>query len=154
MNPTLNPFEELLVGLVQAKIDFITVGGMACVMNGYVRATEDVDILVKRTPENIKQLVHFLSSYGEGFGAELNDSDFNDEEGAVRIIENFPIDIFVVMGGKHYEDLEQNVKFVEVFGSRIPFLDPDGLILLKSDSVREKDRIDVDHLRALKNQKD
>lgn len=153
MNPILNPFEELLVGLVRAEIDFITVGGMACVMNGYVRATEDVDILVKRTPENISKIVHFLSSYGEGFGAELTETDFDDEEGAIRIIEEFPLDIFVVMGGRHYEDLLKHVNFIEVSGSRIPFLNPDGLILLKEGSVREKDRIDVEHLRGLKNQK-
>jgi hypothetical protein len=39
MKEILNPFEELLVGLTQAQIDFITVGGMACAMNGYLRAT-------------------------------------------------------------------------------------------------------------------
>lgn len=149
MNPTSNPFEELLVGLAKAGVDFITVGGMACAFNGYVRATEDVDILVSREPENIRKLITFLSSYGEGFGKELNEKDFSDEEGAVRVIEEFPIDIFVVMGGRHYEDLQKSVRTVEIEGSAIPYLDRDGLIELKQGSVREKDRLDVLHLTGL-----
>lgn len=149
MNKTSNPFEELLVGLVKSGIDFITVGGIACALNGYVRATEDVDILVKRDPANIGKLLRFLSGYGEGFGMELSEKDFTDEEGAVRVIEEFPIDIFVVMGGNHYEDLQKFVRTVEIEGSAIPYLDRDGLIELKKGSVREKDRLDVFHLAGL-----
>lgn len=150
MNETLNPFEELLVGLSQAKIEFITVGGIACVMNGYVRATEDVDILINRTPKNISKLLSFLKNYGEGFGKELNEADFSDEEGAIRVIEKFPIDIFVVMGGRHYQDLIKYVQYIDVSGFDIPFLNADGLILLKSNSVREKDRMDVVQLKSMK----
>jgi hypothetical protein len=40
-----NPYERLLVDLAEAGVQFVTVGGIACAFNGYVRATEDVDIL-------------------------------------------------------------------------------------------------------------
>lgn len=153
MNQTLNPFEKLLVELVKNKVEFITVGGLACVMNGHVRATEDVDILVKSTTSNLQRLIGFLAQYGEGFGAELKESDFNDEEGAIRVIEEFPIDIFTVMGGHDYEELQQYKKTVVIEGYRVPFLSASGLILLKQNSVREKDKMDVFHLRNLKDQK-
>lgn len=146
MNQTLNPFEELLVSLVDHKIDFMTVGGLACVLNGHVRATEDVDLIIKRTKENIQRLISFLSSYGQGYGGELSESDFTDEEGAIRVIEEFPIDIFVVMGGRHFEDLEKYKQTEDVLGRHIPYLNKEGLILLKQNSVREKDKIDVVHL--------
>lgn len=149
MNPTLNPFEKLLVDLVSAKVEFITVGGIACVMNGYIRATEDVDILIKKNKENIKKLVTFLSSYGEGYGSQLQDSDFEYEEGAVRLIEEFPLDIFVIMGGNRYEDLTKFVQTIDVAGYQIPFLNAEGLIQLKTNSVREKDKIDVLNLKKL-----
>jgi len=42
----MNPFEKLLVALAEAEVRFVTVGGMACAFNGYVRATQDVDILI------------------------------------------------------------------------------------------------------------
>jgi len=153
MNPTLNPFEELLVGLVQSKIEFITVGGMACAMNGYLRATEDVDIIIKHHPENIQKLIQFLSTYGQGFGAQLQETDFSDEEGAIRLIEEFPIDIFVVMGGNHYEELKPYQESVAIEQTQIPFLNAEGLIRLKKNSVRQKDKIDVVNLQALQNPK-
>lgn len=114
MNPTSNPFEELLVGLTKAGVKFITVGGLACAFNNYVRVTEDVDILILRNKENIQALLKFLSRYGEGFGAELEESDFQDEEGAIRVIETFPIDIFTVMGGHHYEDLKKMSEKIKI----------------------------------------
>lgn len=150
MKEILNPFEELLVGLTQAQIDFITVGGMACAMNGYLRATEDVDLIVKNTPENIQKLIQFLSCYGQGFGAELKVSDFTDEEGALRLIEEFPIDIFVVMGGRHFEELLPYRDTIAIEGTKVPFLNLDGLILLKTGSVRPKDQIDVAQLTSMK----
>lgn len=148
----LNPFEELLVGLVKAKIQFITVGGMACAMNGYLRNTEDVDILIKKDSQNIKKLLRFLASYGQGFGKELMTADFADEEGAIRVIESFPIDIFVVMDGHHFEDFQKHMKTISIDGASIPYLNHHGLIQLKKDSVREKDKIDVYHLSQIKDE--
>lgn len=154
MNQTLNPFEKLLVDLVRQKIDFMTVGGMACVMNGHVRATEDVDILIRRSPENIQRVIDCLSHYGEGFAKELQVADFSDEEGAVRIIEDFPIDIFVVMGGRHFEDLLPFCAYEQIADVGIPYLRAEGLIALKTGSVREKDRLDVIHLTNIINRQD
>lgn len=148
MQKTLNPFEELLVGLSKAGVEFITVGGLACAFNGYLRATEDVDILIKRSPQNIQTLLSFLAHYGQGFGSELNEADFSDEEGAIRVIEEFPIDIFVLMGGNHYEQLESYIEKTFINGFQVPYLSREGLIELKKESVREKDKLDV---LALKN---
>ena len=128
----------------------MTVGGVACSLNGFVRATEDVDILVANNTENISSLLQTLALFGQGYARELSLEDFPDEEGAVRIQEDFDLDIFVRMGGKRYEDFLPNMRTRETAGGHtIPFLDAAGLIELKSGSVREKDRMDVYALRAL-----
>lgn len=150
MKETLNPFEKLLVGLVKAQVKFITVGGLACAFNGHVRATEDVDILIKNSSDNIERLLGFLSKYGEGFGAELELKDFSEEEGAIRVIESFPIDIFVLMSGKKYQDFEDHIQHSEIQGVPIPYLSKMKLIELKKGSLREKDRLDVIHLKQIK----
>jgi hypothetical protein len=149
MSQDCTPFEKLLVSLGQAEIAFITVGGVACSLSGFVRTTEDVDILIKRDTDNITRLLETLSSFGQGAARELSPVDFSDEEGAIRIIEDFPLDLFIRMGGRHYEDLLPYARQIEVDGVKIPFLGPEGLILLKQDSMREKDRIDVLALRRL-----
>ncbi|HCU23499.1 MAG TPA: hypothetical protein DF383_00665 [Deltaproteobacteria bacterium] len=137
----------MLVGLVEAEIEFVTVGGIACALNGLVRSTEDVDILVKRDAENIQRLLKFLGQYGEGFGAELNESDFADEEGALRVVEEFPLDIFTVMSGKHFEDFEKQIRRINLQGQLIPYLSREALIELKKDSFRDKDKMDVIQLK-------
>jgi hypothetical protein len=44
-------FEKLLVDLARAEVDFAVVGGVAVSLNGFVRATDDLDILVQEAPE-------------------------------------------------------------------------------------------------------
>jgi hypothetical protein len=51
----MNVYDELLVLLADQEIEFITVGGLACAFNGYVRTTDDVDILIHRDKDNIKK---------------------------------------------------------------------------------------------------
>lgn len=151
--PIESSFEKLLVLLVKSKINFATVGGIAVCLNGYVRLTEDVDILIAQHPENILRLIQTLSNYGEGFANELTPEDFSDEEGAIRIIEvieNCQIDIFVRMQGLHLEDFKNDIKFFKTpDGTPVPYLGPKSLITLKSTSLREKDRVDVSVLKDI-----
>lgn len=149
MTLELSLFEKLLAGLVRAEVKFITVGGLACAMCGYIRTTEDVDLIVDDAPPNLARLLSCLRDWGEGYAAELKIDDFTDEEGAVRVIEDFPLDIFTRMSGWRYADLAQYCHWHDIGTVKIPHLNPAGLILLKQNSRREKDRIDVLALRRL-----
>ncbi len=144
-----NPFERLLADLARAEVRFVTVGGMACALNGLVRTTEDVDVLVDDAPENLRKLLDVLASFGEGHARELAVEDFTDEEGAIRVVEDFPLDIFTRMGGRRFEDLLPHVRRRLVAGVDVPYLDAEGLILVKGESLRERDRMDVLALRAM-----
>jgi hypothetical protein len=53
-------FLEILRVLSRHRVEFITVGGMAAVFNGAPIVTVDVDILHRRTPENVDRLVGAL----------------------------------------------------------------------------------------------
>ncbi|MFO7536377.1 MAG: hypothetical protein R6X19_11990 [Kiritimatiellia bacterium] len=147
MNSDFTPFEKLLVSLAENKVVFMTVGGVACALSGFVRTTDDVDLLVEPAPDNIDRLLQTLCRFGQGYARELTPADFTDEEGAVRIIEDFPIDLFVRMGGRHFKDLLPYRQWIELGGVPVPYLGAEGLILLKQDSVRDKDKIDVAALR-------
>jgi len=149
MEPT---FEKLLVLLADGGIRFIVVGGVAVTLHGYVRLTEDVDLLLERSPDNLQQLLTTLSGYGEGFARELTLEDFEDEEGAIRIVEESEmsqIDLFIRMSGQHYEDLLSDAETLLLQGRRIQYASKTALIRLKQSSVREKDRIDVAALKRL-----
>ena len=149
MNPDLTTFEKLLAALAAAPVDFLCVGGVACSLCGFVRATEDVDILVARQRPNLENMLTVLRGFGEGAARELTPDDFPDEEGAIRVVEDFPVDIFVRLQGHAFEDLLTYRSWHDLEGIRIPYLNAAGLILLKQNSWREKDRLDVAALQRL-----
>jgi hypothetical protein len=139
----ISPFEKLLAALVVDGVDFATVGGVAVTMNGYVRATEDADIIVSDSPENLRKLLQSLEKWGEGFARELKVEDFVFQEGSIRVVEDFILDIFTRMRGKSLDDFRLQLRYLETGGVRIPYLSPGDLIFLKQDSWRDKDKLDV-----------
>ena len=146
------PFESVLVALSRSEVRYLVVGGVACALSGFVRTTEYVDLLVDADSANLRRLIQVLSEIGEGHARQLRVEDFTDEEGAVRLVEDFPIDIFVRMGDKRYEDMLAHARKSEG-NPPIPFVGAEGLILLKSGSSRPQDRIDVEALRNLRDSK-
>ena len=54
-------FEKLLVLLAKAGVEFIVVGGIAVSFQGYVRLTEDVDLLLDDSPANVHCLLETLA---------------------------------------------------------------------------------------------
>lgn len=147
-------FERLLERLAEAKIRFIIVGGIAVALNGYVRLTEDIDLLLECSEENVTRFLSCLAGFGEGHSRELEPADFSPEEGAIRIVEeteDCQIDVFTIMTGLSYDDLLVDAGSFQVAGTDIHFASKADLIRLKSSSVREKDQLDVMALKRLEN---
>lgn len=150
------PFEKLLVRLADHGVQFIVVGGVAVALQGYLRTTEDLDVLVEASRENVTRLLDALSDYGEGFARELTADDFTDDEGAIRVVEESEfcqIDIFTRMTGLYYPDLLPDAGTLDLSGRSIRYASNASLIRLKSSSVREKDRLDVIALQRLEQQR-
>jgi predicted nucleotidyltransferase len=145
-------FEKLLVLLAKADVRFIVVGGIAVSIQGYVRLTEDVDLLLEDSPQNVQRLLQTLAGYGEGFARELSAADFTDEEGAIRIVEEAEqcqIDLFTRMSGRRYMDVHEDADRFEIGGYEIAVASKASLIGWKAKSVREKDQFDALALRRL-----
>lgn len=142
-------FENLLVKLASSGVDFAIVGGVAISLNGFVRATDDVDILVGKSAGNLRKLLDCLAGWGQGFARELKVEDFTDAPGAIRVMENFHLDIFLQMREKALDDFRPNLRFFEGGGFRIAYLSPADLIFLKQGSWREKDQLDVTAMKEI-----
>jgi Nucleotidyl transferase of unknown function (DUF2204) len=145
-------FEKLLVLLAKGGVRFVVVGGVAVAIQGYVRLTEDVDILIDAAAENIDRLLIVLGGYGEGFARELSPVDFRTEEGAIRIVEEseqMQIDLFTLISGKSFADVIGDADSFDVAGFAIAVASKRSLIGWKERSEREKDRLDVIALRQL-----
>lgn len=145
-------FEKLLVLLAERGVRFVVVGGIAVTLQGYVRLTEDVDLLIEDSAENINLLLAVLGGYGEGFAAELTPADFDGGEGAIRIVEETErcqIDIFTQMTGRRYSDVIVDADTWMLRELPIRYASKASLIGWKERSVREKDRLDAIALRKL-----
>lgn len=90
-------FEKLLLMLLDGGVKFIVVGGVACALNGFVRATEDLDLLIEASEKNIDLMLKILKRWGNGYADELDVADFPVSPGAVRLIEDFPLDVFTLL---------------------------------------------------------
>lgn len=53
-------FDALVCGLVDQGVRFVLVGGLAAQLRGVPGATDDVDIIYERSPENLERLSAFL----------------------------------------------------------------------------------------------
>jgi len=152
MNPDGPDFVRLLDRLNRHSVDYLVVGGVAVGFNGYVRTTEDLDILIDDAPSNVVRLASALAGFGEGHGGALTPEDFPPEEGAVRILEqDCPLDIFNRMAGHTYASLLPQSAQAAVQGVQGPihYLNRAALRLLKQNSFREKDQIDLLMLERL-----
>ena len=146
---TVSRFEKLLVALARAGVDYAVAGGLAVILNGYPRVTVDADILVNDSPENLRRLLDCLAGWGEGWARDLKVEDFVPEEGSIRVMEEFDLDIFTRMAGKSLEDFRPRLRHLDAGGALIPYLAAQDLILLKQGSWREKDQLDVAALRKI-----
>jgi hypothetical protein len=55
-------YREILTALMEAKVDFIVGGGVACVLQGVERVTMDVDLAILMSPANLNQFVKVMEA--------------------------------------------------------------------------------------------
>lgn len=130
-------------------VRYVLVGGYALAAHGYVRMTEDVDIAVAPEPENSRRWVAALAELPDRAAAELSgepDPFQGDYLHAIRINDEFTVDVLPSVAGVPFAELEGHAVFLEFEGERIPVLDLDGLLLTKQ-GVRVKDQADAELLR-------
>ena len=121
-------FENLLVKLSRAGVDYLVAGGVAVCLNRFVRTTQDLDLLVEVAPADLRRLLACLAGFGEGFARELSLEDFSLEEGAVRVVGEFTVDLFTVMRSRTFHDFVATARALEVGGATVRFLSAEALI--------------------------
>jgi hypothetical protein len=127
---------------------YLVIGGLACILHGYVRATTDVDILIERTPENARRVIAALATVGYGFAR-----DWSPEELLARpitVIGDDPqVDIFTVAWTVKYEEAATRSSEVEIEDVAIPLIGLDDLIATKQTG-RPLDVADVEALEEIR----
>lgn len=134
--------------LNEASARYVVVGGMAIIQAGFVRATEDIDLLVDASPENLARLRTAMMALPDGAVRDVADGDL-DAYVVVRVADEFVVDLMKAACGIEYERARHSVDWVDVEGVAIPFANVD-LLWETKQTVREKDRLDRLFLETLR----
>jgi Nucleotidyl transferase AbiEii toxin, Type IV TA system len=123
---------------------YALIGGYAIAAHGYNRFSEDLDILVDPAPDNTRRWIAALSQLPDGACRELaGQDDLFQREGeyAIRINDEFTIDIMPAACGHNYAELAPHIEERDLDGIKVPVLGLAGLLLTK-EGMRDKDRAD------------
>src|SRR6476469_2530512 len=92
-------FKELFKLLNENKVRYLLIGGYAVVVHGYVRNTNDIDIVVSDDRENAQTVVDALSEFGFA-SSELQAELFTQKDSVVRMgVEPVKIEILNYLKG-------------------------------------------------------
>jgi hypothetical protein len=130
--------------LLEAEhVEYALIGGYALALQGIVRLTEDVDILVEPTPENARRWVRALSRLPDGAAKELaGDDTLHAEPYAIRINDEFTVDVMNSASGLTWQELLPYRTRIE----EINVVSLEGLLRMKEHG-RLKDQADAEAIR-------
>lgn len=140
--------ENLIRSLNDHDVDYVVIGATAFPVHGYARATLDIDLFIRPSPENAERVHCALTA----FGYNLIDITIDDLLQTKLLIRQYVVqtDIHPFVAG---------VTFDDVWAGKVPgtigttpawFASLDDLIAMKQAAGRPKDLEDLKFLKRLK----
>jgi hypothetical protein len=154
--------EAALRVLAHGGVEFIVVGGVAARAHGSARLTNDLDVLYRRTPENIASLVTALEGHGPYLRGAPRGLPFRWDAATIERGLNFTLTtsfgdldlLGEIVGGGGYGALVADSTAIAVFGVEVRCLNLDRLIHVKRAAGRPKDLEVIAELEALLEERD
>ena len=140
----------LVRALNREGVDYAVVGAVALGLHGLARATEDLDLFVRPTPDNVLRLKRALSAVWPD--PDIDTIDASDLAGEYPTIRygppdgSFTLDLLSRLGERfRYEDIETTTLMIE--GEPVQAATPRMLYVMKRDTLRPLDHADAAALR-------
>ena len=140
----LNPdFRDMLSCLRDEEAEFIIVGAYALAAHGLPRATGDIDIWVRNSPDNAPKVLRALVRFGAPT-SNLSEADFTSPDTVVQIgVEPCRIDLLTSISGVEFDAAWKNKVTVSVDDLELHVLSKADLLKNKLSTGRDKDRSDI-----------
>jgi hypothetical protein len=116
------------------------VGGFAVIQHGFLRATEDIDLLMEGSLDNQARVKRALEILPDKAVLELGDDDLRKYL-VVRVADEVLVDLMLSACGIAYEEAAGGIETAVIQGVPIPFASP-ALLLRMKQTHREKDALD------------
>jgi hypothetical protein len=135
--PEQTDLAKLCAALNAEIARYIVVGGMAIIQQGFLRATEDIDLLLERSRENQSRVLKALEILPDKSVREIEKTDL-DEYLVVRVADEIVVDLMLSACGVTYEEARNDVEMKVIEGVSIPFASANMLLRMKQ-TYRDKD---------------
>jgi hypothetical protein len=152
-----------LATLQRHDVEFVVIGGVAGRLWGSPTMTNDVDICYARDRANLEHLATALRELGARLRGVDDDIPFQLDAATLANGQNFtfatslgPLDILGLPAGiRHFRELAANAAHFDLGdGVIVKVCDIDDLIRMKRAAGRPKDRIEVEVLSAVREERD
>ena len=144
------------------KVEYVVIGGIAATFQGSTTITRDFDICYSRERANMERLTSALRELNARLRGVDVDVPFQLDAASLRNRLNFTFKTkhgdFDCLGdpggGFDYELLKRNADQMDLGGWKVMVASLDDLITMKRAAGRNKDRIEVENLSALREVRD
>ena len=131
-------------------VEYKLFGGIAVILHGLPRNTEDADFFVDSSPENVARIKRALRSIWDDPNIdEIQEDDMIGDYPSFNYNppnEEYGIDVVSRLGAAFaYADLDWQT--VEIDGTKVRIVTPQTLYEMKKDTVRSHDKQDAAKLR-------
>jgi hypothetical protein len=154
----MTDFAGLIHLLADARIEYILVGGVAATVHGSARLTRDVDVVYRRSRDNIARIVDALAPHSPYLRGAPKGLPFQWDVATVTRGLNFTLTTTLgdldllgeVTGGGGYDELLPHSETVTIFARDVRCLTIDWLIKVKRAAGRPRDYETAAELEAIR----
>lgn len=143
--PTIDDLTAVCKKLNEEGVRYVLIGGFAINYYGFPRATEDIDLLIDPSIDNILKIKNALSFLPDNAIKEVAPGDVEKYE-VVRVADEIIIDLLKKACDISYEDAV--IEFFEFKGVSIPIADISTMIKTKQ-GIRPRDKEDLSFLKSI-----
>jgi hypothetical protein len=145
-------FLDLIASLHAENADFLVVGAHALAAHGVPRATGDLDVLVRPTPDNAERVFRALLRFGAPVQAHgLEPKDFAAAGTVYQMgLPPFRIDILTEISAVEFDDALDGSIAGNLGGEAVRFIGLDAMIRNKRATGRTKDLADAEALEEVR----
>jgi predicted nucleotidyltransferase len=134
-------------------VRYLMVGGVASILHGHSRLTEDMDVWIEDTIENRKALRAAFKECGMGDFFMMERLQIVPGWTYFHLNNGLRLDLMTHVKGLEefgFEECLRNASSAEMFGVAVPFLNLNHLLQAKKAANRPKDKLDIDYLENMR----
>lgn len=164
----MNPYKEIFLSLVENKIKFLIVGGVAINLHGVDRFTGDIDILLALDEKNLKRMEKTMEKLGYIQRLPVKLHELNNRKKVETWLRtkgmtaytflsedklNLDIDI-IAAKSLDFDKYYKKRLDLRVWDIVLPVVSMEDLIDMKKEAGRNRDLLDLEELLKLKGEED